>query len=739
MMRRSTDGGVTWGAEKVIYVGTNWEPYLLQLPSGEIQVYFTHTAPKLALENTMSSSGTAIIRSFDNGETWTPNVTGFPYAAHRVAQQYIRTTDQGVKFFTDQMPSAISLNDGEGIALAMESLLANGKYMISLAYSSDNWARELEIDETGPADRLNNLYSGAAPYLGQFPSGETVLAYNEGSKYRLRIGDADARSFGPEYIPYTGTGYWGATEVVGAHSLIATMPKVVPVGVSDYANTIMIGNLYLNHRIDANKATLPVDGRTDKWKDHTDALFLGSESQAQLAIRMAHDDDYLYVLAERLDRYLAYEDAASIFIGAGADTETYYKIDLNLSGVKDISQYKNGVYQKLSTAGVSEIAVVNGTIADDRDVDTGYLVEAAIPLSLLGIETNSLRMNAILYNQDGSTRTHSDTFTGASLVNQDSWLTVILADSSQPQDHTPPELTVTMTTGDGAPYANDTWTNRGVLASVYAKDDLGGSVSVEYSQDAGVTWSIYGSELRIDRDGIHALWFRAIDQAGNEAVARRMIKISTSGLSVNAVLARLDGSPYANGEWSRQSVTASIYAEHRQGLTVTEVTYSVDQGNTWHPYLTTSPLTFAEDGSYPLFIRADDEAGNQMTENKLIRIDRDAPKVQLKSNRNDLPVPTAFAYVTVSDGGSGVDASSLAFVWTNGRSIPETGWTPFENGGAISKLHQAGLYLVIRASDIAGNTTHILYDAKRVGPCNRGRGQSEIRQHDMCPPFSIIS
>ena len=37
-VRRSTDNGLTWSAEQVIYNGTNWEPYLLQLPSGGIQL-----------------------------------------------------------------------------------------------------------------------------------------------------------------------------------------------------------------------------------------------------------------------------------------------------------------------------------------------------------------------------------------------------------------------------------------------------------------------------------------------------------------------------------------------------------------------------------------------------------------------------------------------------------------------------------------------------------------------------
>lgn len=41
-MRRSTDGGRTWGGEVTdIYTSITWEPYAMQLPYGEVQVYFT--------------------------------------------------------------------------------------------------------------------------------------------------------------------------------------------------------------------------------------------------------------------------------------------------------------------------------------------------------------------------------------------------------------------------------------------------------------------------------------------------------------------------------------------------------------------------------------------------------------------------------------------------------------------------------------------------------------------------
>jgi len=240
MLRRSTDNGRTWQAEQVIYVGANWEPFVHQTDTGEVQVYFTHTAPKRAVENTKGSTGVAIIRSYDRGRTWTPNVTEYPYAADRVAQQYTRTTDAGVKMFTDQMPSALQTRPDGHIALAMESHLASGEYKISLAYTDRNWPVKLGMDEPGPADRQSNIVLGAAPYLARFPSGETVLSYNQASRQYLRLGDRDAREFGaPEaYLP--GSGYWGATEVIGPRQLVTTMANVRTDG-----NRIMIGVLDL--------------------------------------------------------------------------------------------------------------------------------------------------------------------------------------------------------------------------------------------------------------------------------------------------------------------------------------------------------------------------------------------------------------------------------------------------------------------------------------------------------------
>lgn len=437
MMRRSRDEGATWDPEQIIYVGPNWEPGLLVGPTNEVQVYFTQVAPKMALQNTPHSSGVALIRSLDGGNTWKPQVTRHPFAAQRIAQQYRFTTDEGVRVFTDQMPSAIVLNGGTKIAMALESRQQNEKHKISMAYSSDNWSQDLKLDELGPTERVDNMWWGAAPYLRQFGSGETVLAYNHDDLYHLRIGNVEAKEFGPPNVSFYGHGYWGAFEIIGPHTLITTMARTDS---PSRSNTIMLGQMHLNHRISAPKLQQGVT--LLNWSEPTDALFIGSDSQAQLTLSAAHDESNLLLRLDRLDRAITSEDSEELYVRAPAANDDYVKLELDSSGLKSLSLRKRG---KTSTLDPKNSGIVaSAKLGRHPTEGTGVVVDVVIPLILIGPYTQLLRLNCILYNRDGTAQPTADTFAGVTVQDQDSWLPVQLIDAKSSERMLPSRRSLDM-------------------------------------------------------------------------------------------------------------------------------------------------------------------------------------------------------------------------------------------------------------------------------------------------------
>ena len=436
-MKISSDGGRTWGEEQIIYKGSNWEPQILQLPDGEIQVYFTHGGPKIQPQmeagipesEMVPSSGTAIIRSKDNGKTWDPYVMEPPYAAHRVSQQYAYTK-KGIQVFTDQMPCAILLNNTDTIALAMESMFVrDGEDVlyITTAYSDDNWAVGLGLDEEGPADKQENMWHGAAPYLRQFPSGETVLSYNQ-KRFQIRLGDSLAREFGDPLFPLNGTGRWGSLELIQSHIVVGTMAYVFEVS-GQQQNRIMISQNVLNHRIDAPRARIRVDGDNTDWDDATDALFVGSDSQAQAAVRPAKDDDNLYFLVERLDADLSDGDTVELYLAdSGSDTldTNTLRLTVGPNGLQQTARYSGGRWKDETVPGAEGKALLRGTVGGSSDQDEGYAVEVVIPRTAIQANASTLRCALTLYNQDKGTSRIEDGLDSVSLSQPTSWLKVRL-------------------------------------------------------------------------------------------------------------------------------------------------------------------------------------------------------------------------------------------------------------------------------------------------------------------------
>ncbi|NLX96930.1 MAG: exo-alpha-sialidase [Rhodopirellula sp.] len=199
-LAKSTDGGLTWSSPELVYQagvtsGTGcWEPAAIQLPSGEIQLFFANEARYA----TTSEQEITMVRSYDNAATWTAPETVSFRAGHR-----------------DGMPVPLILADGQGIVVAIEDngVTNNGTFKPSIIYTSmeDNW--HLPYAD-GNSDRrwtaieppLDAGINAAAPYLAQLPSGETFLSVQD-SEFGRRlmsvfVGDSLAQNFSDGTRPF---------------------------------------------------------------------------------------------------------------------------------------------------------------------------------------------------------------------------------------------------------------------------------------------------------------------------------------------------------------------------------------------------------------------------------------------------------------------------------------------------------------------------------------------------------
>ncbi|MFD0961580.1 leucine-rich repeat protein [Paenibacillus chungangensis] len=289
-----------------------------------------------------------------------------------------------------------------------------------------------------------------------------------------------------------------------------------------------------------------------------------------------------------------------------------------------------------------------------------------------------------------------------------------------------PVIHVSTTVGDaGTPYYEGEWINQQVRMTIRAEDMNMQELRIKLNHDGDEDEFIVGSEddyafeRTFTESGIYQLEITATDEAGQTSIETYTIKISLDELRLDVELEQADGANYASGDWTQQGVTASVYARHAQGLTVTSSVYSLDEGESWHPFSDNRiQLDFSEEGSHSISLKAQDEAGNQVEEDLVINIDKTAPLIELTPNGNDPGVPQekVATMVTVTDADSGVDPSALQYVWsTNENKLEDdftVNWQSFQSGDMLKRSNGTGVwYLHIQAIDVAGNKSYIISEA----------------------------
>lgn len=230
-MSRSTDHGRSWSAPRTLYTAGPsyedgcWEPAGLQLPSGEVHVYFANEAPF----TDTAEQEISLLRSRDGGRTWSQ--------AERIGFR---------KDHRDGMPVPLLLVGGRGIAVAIEDNgLAGERFKPAILHTTlrDNW-RSGAVDGDSPrrwralAEPLDPTWYAGAPFLRQLPSGETLLSFQEsedGTLKRCRmavcVGNENARNFTNKTYPLPlgpdGNQAWSSLFVKDARTVVAVMTATV--------------------------------------------------------------------------------------------------------------------------------------------------------------------------------------------------------------------------------------------------------------------------------------------------------------------------------------------------------------------------------------------------------------------------------------------------------------------------------------------------------------------------------
>lgn len=230
----SSDDGYSWhGHRQIFTAGIEfengcWEPAAVELPSGEIQLFFANEAPY----RTSAEQQITRIRSLDGGDTWLEPLAVSFRPGHR-----------------DGMPVPLLLDGGQHVALAIEDNGLAGRFKpVTILLSTTAKSHELPI---GPDDRRRRraltaplptyVYAGA-PYLVRLPSGETILSVQstEGrgephdltnARMVVYVGDATAHHFTNRSIPFEpltdSRGLWNALFVKDADTVTAISSTTV--------------------------------------------------------------------------------------------------------------------------------------------------------------------------------------------------------------------------------------------------------------------------------------------------------------------------------------------------------------------------------------------------------------------------------------------------------------------------------------------------------------------------------
>lgn len=437
-MRISKDGGESWSSQRNVFEGGYewnrgvWEPAMIQLSSGEVQLFFANEYP---YENNHDQE-ISMVRSDDKGLNWTDPET----ISYREG-------------YRDGMPVPLILDNGEGIAVAIEDNGLHGnEFKPTIIWTSvdDNW----ELDAVrGDSDRRwgalteeNQLPAsayGGAPYLQQFSSGQTVLSFQstEGrtdnwhhSTMTVAIGDEKTKNFSRKSEPFDVAedryALWSSLFIKNDTTVTAVSATTAYNATHSQLYTI---DGYVNKEMESFEGQIEVDGRSEEeiWHQST-VNFIGAYSPVNADITTAWDENNFYVWAAVNDTEF-YDSSDSVKNSPGVAV-------MMAPGKLSDNSLVEGTYKIFATPSENLITYQGSKgLWTEEEVEvelvasehsTGYQLEIAIPWSEIGgMSEDSLGIgfNIELQSRSESTgKLHKETLSGNRINKPSTWTKIEL-------------------------------------------------------------------------------------------------------------------------------------------------------------------------------------------------------------------------------------------------------------------------------------------------------------------------
>lgn len=403
VVRRSKDNGKTWLPCQVLYNAAPrftdgcWEPSFLQLPDGELQVYFANENPyQQSAEQEIS-----MISSPDNGQTWTLETKKVSFRTDR----------------RDGMPVPLLLDDEIVVAIEDNYREAFKPYTVRTSVSG-NW----DTFVNGDAEKRNyallspvadSVYMGA-PYLIRLPNGQTAISYQttenrladwQLSTMEVCIGDKDAYNFTHPTRPFPVSNdkeaKWNALAVWFGDTLVAlTSSNLDGLNIAPW----MIKGYLMPSSLWVSKDAVP---------DYS--FFIGSKGDTNVRIAMKDDKGMIRITCDVSDATPSTKDGLGFYF---AYKNATYRVDMSRQG--EVYAWLRKKKKWLSIAPKELRREVEETAV-------GYKLHLSIPQNAFaGFLQKEFYFNVVLSAYQDEKIGYEETLVHADLEQPSTWIKVYL-------------------------------------------------------------------------------------------------------------------------------------------------------------------------------------------------------------------------------------------------------------------------------------------------------------------------